>query len=194
MSLIVAVFALEALLPGMLALASFRVSKYVSVRVVKLFALAFGILTVANLAKLLFNATGALGMIPFASPIETAGFFFLALAYVYSVRRSKSVVTSSLVPYASSPLYVFSKGVSLYLILYSAVEITIFFIENRNKSSLLVSIGLYLLFIAQAVSAFTSVGITNPLLGELISLAGYSFLSVPGLMAFYGRVLGLERL
>lgn len=194
MGWLVVVTGLEAFLTGVLALVSLRVFKHLMVvKAIRLFTLAFSILAIANLSKTLFNAANVLHLIPVSSVLETVGFFFLALAYVYSVKKEYKGLALGLVPYASSPLYVFSKGVSLYLILYSAIEITLFFIETRSRSTILVSTGLYLLFVAQAVSAFTSLGITNPLAGEVVSLAGYAFLSVPGLLAYARGAGRVER-
>ncbi len=183
--LVATVIAAEAVFTAVVAWLSYVVSRRIPNRALSLLSLAFSFLTAGELIKLFAILSGpARLLLPSGAAVEMVGFFLLALSHVYSIRRA-ALAMLAILPYPESTVYSLAKGISLYLILYVAVETSISYIETRYKESLLSSSGLYLLFAAQAISAFTTIGLANPIIGESLSLAGYALLAIPGILAYF---------
>jgi hypothetical protein len=184
---LLALVVLEFALTAALAALSARAALGLESRTLRLLAASFGLLALSSALKIAWLILSSEIALALSSAVMAVSFFVLAISHVYSVspRASASYMLLLMLPTPVLAAYTLAKGVSLYLVLYAAVETTIFYTENRYRASLLTATGLYVLF-ASLVLGFTSLGIANLLIVEAVQAAGYALLLASGVYSYRG--------
>ncbi|MGC9116681.1 MAG: hypothetical protein ACP5ID_03615, partial [Conexivisphaera sp.] len=147
-ALLLALVLLELAITAALAILSTRAALIVSSRTLRLLAASFDLLALSSAMKLVWLALSSDLALALSSATMAASFLALAISHVYSVSPDAGLrrLEALLLPAPLFAAYTLAKGVSLYLVLYAAVETTIFYAEMRYRASLLTAAGLYALF------------------------------------------------
>ncbi len=182
-------YVLELVLTGGMAALSMRVAAKAGSRTMSLLAISFLLLALSSALKIAWAILALATALALSSILMAASFLALAISHVYSVGSGPSKADLYLIYALGSPAFVaytLAKGVSLYLVLYAAVETTIFYLETRYRESLLSAAGLYSIF-ASLLLGFTVVGISSPLTAEALQLLGYLLLASSGIYTLSAR-------
>jgi hypothetical protein len=180
-------YVLEFVLTAIMAALSARAALGLASRTLRLLAISFTLLALSSALKVIWLALDLDLALALSSALMAVSFFALAISHVYSVtpRSSAPYMVLMLLPAPIFAAYTLAKGVSLYLVLYAAVETTIFYTENRYRASLLSALGLYVVF-ASLILGFTQVGIADELITEAVQVVGYALLLSSGIYSFSG--------
>ncbi len=184
---LLAVYSLELALTTALAALSARAALWLTSRTIRLLAASFVLLAFSSALKLAWGLLGADLALALSSACMATSFLALAVSHAYSVSQRPPLQYAflALLPAPIFAAYTLARGVSLYLVLYAAVETTIFYAENRYWVAALSAAGLYAIF-ASLTMGFTQFGISNYLITEIVQVAGYALLLASGVYSFRG--------